>query len=114
MDALMSPERNARLLFESSQARPPSSCASFQNCVMKRTDSTVSLESSTTLPFASTSWPPNDHSSGYVNVGASPKVLPSVWPMGRLAAFSFLPTSWYSFQVFGKLLAPTSSNHDLR
>jgi hypothetical protein len=49
-----------------------------------------------------------------VKVGASPKVLPSVWPIGRFAAFSFLPTSWYSDQVFGKVLAPASSNHDLR
>src|SRR5688572_32874709 len=110
----MSPDRNARLLLLSSHARPPSSCASFQNCVMKRSDSTVSLESSTTLPLGSTSWPPNDHSSGYVNVGASPKVLPSVWPIGCLAALSFLPTSWYSDQVFGKLFAPTSSKYDLR
>ncbi|MNC93875.1 hypothetical protein D3C83_105990 [compost metagenome] len=60
----MSPDRKARLLLVSSQARPPSSCASFQNCVMKRTDSSVSLESSTTLPLASTSWPPKDHRNG--------------------------------------------------
>src|SRR6185436_10584747 len=110
----MSPDRKARLLLLSSQARPPSSWASFQNSTMKRTDSRVSFESSTTLPLASTSWPPKDHRNGYVKVGASPKVLPSVWPIERLAAFSFLPTAWYSCQVVGKLLAPTSSNHDLR
>ena len=43
--------RNARLLLVSSQARPPSSCASFQNPVMNLTDSTVSLVLMTTLPL---------------------------------------------------------------
>ena len=33
---------------------------------------------------------------------------------GRPLALSFLPTSRYSSQVAGNLLAPTSSNHDLR
>src|SRR5262245_570123 len=110
----MSPDRNERLLFESSQARPPSSCASFQNAVMNFTDSSVSFELSNTLPVASTSWPPNDQTTGEVKVGASPMVLPIAGPFGRVAAFSFLPTAWYSCQVLGKLLAPTSSNHDVR
>src|SRR6266487_259649 len=56
------PERNARLLLESSQARPPSSRASFQKPTMNFTDSSVSLLfSSTDLPSASTSFAPHDH-----------------------------------------------------
>src|SRR5215471_21810976 len=112
----MVPERNARLLLESSQARPPSSCASFQKSTLNLTDSTVSLLSSTTLPLASTSLPPHDHRCGSVNAGASPKVWPSVWPSGRPLALSFLPASRRASQVSGNLpfVYPSSSNHDLR
>src|SRR5512138_940386 len=112
--AAISPERNARLLLVSSQARPPSSCASFQKPVMKRTESTVALESSTTLPLSSTSRPPHDQRYGYQNAGASPKVWPSVWPIGWPLALSFLPASRYFSQVSGNALWPTSANHDLR
>ena len=63
--ALIVPDRKARLLLESSQARPPSSCASFQKPVMNFTDSIVSLLLSlTVLPSASTSRPPHDHRKG--------------------------------------------------
>src|SRR6516165_5915336 len=82
--ALMVPDRKARLLLVSSQERPPSSCASFQKGTMNLTDSSVSFESSTTvLPSASTSLPPQDQRYGYVNAEASPKVWPSVCPSGR-------------------------------
>src|SRR5215510_1037446 len=86
-------DRNARLLLVSSQASPPSSCASFQKAVMNFTDSTASFVLIATFPLVSTSLPPHDHRNGYVKVGASPNVWPSVWPMGRPFAFSFLPTS---------------------
>jgi len=51
---------------------------------------------------------------GYQNPGASPKVWPAVWPIGKPLAFSFLPTSRYSCQVLGNSLAPTSAKSDLR
>src|SRR5215510_6764970 len=100
--ALHVPDRKARLLLESSQASPPSSWASFQKATMNFTDSTVAgLFRTTVLPSASTSLPPQDHRYGYVKAGASPNVCPSVWPIGRLFAFSFLPASRYSSQVWG-------------
>src|SRR6516162_8755685 len=58
---LIVPERKARLLLESSQARPPSSQQSFQNPTANFTDSIVSLLlSATVLPSGSTSLPPQD------------------------------------------------------
>src|SRR5438105_5619551 len=111
----MVPERNARLLLLSSQASPPGSQHSFQNATANLIDSTVSLLLSTTvLPSASTSLPPNDHRKGYHQPGASPKVWPAVWPIGRPLAFSFLPASRKVSQFSGKLLYPASSSHDLR
>src|SRR6516162_4028661 len=111
----MLPDRNARLLLVSSQASPPSSIVSFHSATANFTDSTVSLVLSTTvLPSASTSLPPQDHRYGYHQPGASPKVCPAVWPIGRPLALSFLPASSNASQVSGKLLYPTSSNHDLR
>src|SRR5581483_271735 len=91
------PDRKARLLLESSQARPPSSQQSFHNASANFTDSSVDLLSSSAfLPDLSTSAPPNDHRSGYQKVGGSPKLWLSAWPMGRPFALSFLPTAWYS------------------
>src|SRR5262249_40470786 len=111
----MLPDRNARLLLESSQASPPSSHASFQNGTANLTDSTVSLLlSATVLPSASTSLPPHDHKYGYQKPGASPNVWPSVCPIGRPLAFSCLPASRKASQVSGNLLRPISSNHDFR
>ena len=79
----MVPERKARLLFESSQASPPSSQASFQKATKNFTDSTVSFElMATVLPSAWTSFPPHIHMAGYQKVGASPNVWPAVWPIG--------------------------------
>src|SRR5712692_5774010 len=110
--AQIDPDRNARLLLESSHARPPSSCASFQKATMNFTDSIVSLEFRTTLPWVSTSAPPQDQRYGYENAGASPKVWPMVWPIGRPLAFSFLPSARYSSQVAGNFVTPSSANHD--
>ena len=57
----MVPERKARLLFESSQASPPSSQASFQKSTANLTDSRVSFElMATVFPSRSTSLPPHD------------------------------------------------------
>ena len=57
--AAISPARKARLLVVSSQARPPSSQASFQKACMNFTASTASLLSNTTfLPVWSTSEAP--------------------------------------------------------
>src|SRR5258708_39318965 len=113
--ALMVWGRKARLLLVSSQASPPSSMVSFHKATASLIDSTVSLLLSTTvLPSASTSLPPNDHRKGYHQPGASPKVWPAVWPIGRPLAFSFLPASRKVSQVSGKLLYPASSSHDLR
>src|ERR1700754_3080207 len=107
----MVPERKARLLFESSQARPPSSKASFQKPTAYLTDSTASLLLSTTvLPSASTSLPPHDQRKGYHHPGASPKVWPAVWPIGRALALSFLPASRNVSQFSGKVSWPTSAN----
>src|SRR5215470_13376530 len=91
--ALIVPDRNARLLLESSQARPPSSTASLYQAVENFTPSIISLELIATLPSFSVSLPPKAHIMGYQNDGASPKVWPAVWPMGYPFAFSFLPTS---------------------
>src|SRR5437773_9381482 len=112
----MLPDRKARLLLLSSQARPPSSIVSFHNGTANLTDSRVSLLfSATVLPSASTSLPPHDHRYGYHQPGASPKVCPTVCPNGRPAAFSFLPAVRYSSQVCGNLPSwPTSASHDLR
>src|SRR5213078_260332 len=108
-------DRKARLLLVSSQASPPSSIVSFHRATANLIDSTVSLLFSTTvLPSASTSLPPNDHRKGYHQPGASPKVWPAVWPIGRPLAFSFLPASRKVSQVSGNLSYPTSANHDLR
>src|SRR3954470_77562 len=90
----MVPDRKALLLLVSSQANPPSSMVSFHRATANLIDSTVSLLFSTTvLPSASTSLPPNDQRKGYHQPGASPKVWPTVWPTGRPLAFSFLPAS---------------------
>src|SRR5262245_41466462 len=91
--ALIVPDRNARLLLESSQARPPSSTASVYQAAENFTPSIISFELIATLPLASTSLPPNAHIMGYQNEGASPKVWPAVWPIGKPLALSFLPTS---------------------
>src|SRR5438874_1653083 len=112
--AEISPDRKARLLLVSSQAKPPSSQASFQNDVIHLTESTVCLLSSTVLPALSVSAVPKFQSSGYDHAGASPKVWPSVCPMGWPFFFSFMPRSRYSSRVLGGALAPTSANHDLR
>src|SRR4029077_7136427 len=99
----MVPERKARLLLVSPQASPPSSSASFQKSAMNFTESTASLELSTTvLPSASISLPPHDPRYGYVKDGASTEVWTRVCPAGWPAAFSFLPTARYSSQVAGK------------
>src|SRR6266536_3028969 len=71
--AAISPAWKARLLFVSSQARPPSSQESFQNDCMNLTESTAPLLLSTTfLPVLSVSAPPKAQSIVYVKVGASP------------------------------------------
>src|ERR1700730_3603136 len=111
----MVPDRKARLLLVSSQASPPSSQASFQSATANVTDSMVSrLFSTTVLPSASTSLPPQDHKFGYHQPGASPNVCPAVWPIGRPLAFNFLPASCTASQGSGEVLCPTSSTHDLR
>src|SRR6266700_7650195 len=111
----MVPARKARLLLVSSQASPPSSQASFQSPTANLTDSMVSrLFKTTVLPSASTSLPPQDHKYGYHQPGASPNVCPAVWPMGWPFALSFLPASSNASQFPGKVLYPSSSNHDLR
>src|SRR4030095_636802 len=112
--ALISPARNARLLLVSSQAKPPSSQASFQNAVIHLTDSTVSLPRRRARPCLSVSAPPKFHTSGYAHAGASPKVWPSVWPIGCPFFFSFMPSWRYSSSVLGGAVAPASANHDLR
>src|ERR1051326_7575209 len=111
----MLPDKKARLLLVSSQASPPSSQASFQSPTANLTDSTVSgLFSTTVLPSASTSLPPQDHKYGYHQLGASPNVCPAVWPIGRPLAFSFSRASCRETQASGKVWRPLSSNHDLR
>src|SRR5215471_17824027 len=113
--ALISPAWNARLLLVSSQARPPSSQASFQKAWRNFTDSSVPFELiATFLPLASTSAPPKSQRNGYAKVGGSPKLWPSACPIGLPLALSFLPTSRYSSHVFGNSLAPISLNHERR
>src|SRR3990170_1119062 len=90
---LNSPARNARLLVVSSQPKPLSSHASFQNAWRNFTDSSVAFELMTTFfPLSSTSAPPKSQSSGYEKVeGSRPR--PSDCPTGLPFAFIFLPTS---------------------
>src|SRR5690348_8127426 len=110
-----SPAWKARLLLLSSHAGAPSSQASFQKAVIHFTASSAPLPFSTTLrPDASVSAPPKVHRIGYVHAGASPKVWPRVWPIGRPFFLSAVPILRYSSRVFGGWLAPTSANHDLR
>src|SRR5262245_3721742 len=99
--AEISPARKARLLLVSSQAKPPSSQASFQNAVIHLTESTVFGLSRTLLPALSVSAVPKFQSRGYDQAGASPKVCPSVCPMGCPFFFSLAPRSRYSSRVFG-------------
>ena len=100
---------------ESSQPSPPSSQASFQNAVIHFTASMVFLEFSTTfLPVLSVSTPPKVHRSGYDQVGASPYVWPSVWPMGLPFCFSAAPIFRHSSSVLGGWVAPTEANSDFR
>src|SRR5205814_10175929 len=102
--ALIVPDRKARLLLVSSQARPPSSIVSFHRATANFTDSTVTLLlSATVLPSASTSLPPQDHRYGYHQPGASPKVWPAVWPSGRPLTLSFLPASRSLSSVSGNV-----------
>src|SRR5207244_11770718 len=109
MVAEMVPDRNARLLFESSHARPPSSQASFQNPTANFTDSIVSLELRATVrPSLSTSLPPHAHMNEYQNTGASPTVWPAAWPIGYRVTLSFVPTSPSSCYVLGTSSASTS------
>src|SRR2546426_2565959 len=113
--AEISPAWNARLLFVSSHASPPSSQQSFQNACMNFTAAMAPLPLITTfLPDLSTSAPPKSQRSGYAKVGGSPKLCPSAWPTGLPLAFSFLPTSRYSSHVFGNSLMPSSLNQDRR
>jgi hypothetical protein len=57
----------------------------------------VPFELSTTFfPLGSVSAPPNVHVNGYVHAGASPKVWPSVWPIGLPFFFSAIPIFLYS------------------
>src|SRR6476620_2096859 len=99
----MVPDKKARLLLVSSQASPPSSMVSFHRATANLIDSTVSLLfNATVLPSASTSLPLNDHRKGYHQPGASPKVWPAVWPIGRPLAFSFFPASRSLSSVSGK------------
>src|SRR5919106_2481779 len=113
--ALSSPAWNARLLFVSSQAAPPSSQASFQNACMNFTDSRAPLLlMATFLPVLSTSAPPKSHSSGYEKVGGSPQLCPRAWPTGLPLALSFLPTWRHSSHVLGNSLTPISACQDLR
>jgi len=63
--AEISPAWNARLLFVSSHARPPSSQHSFQNACMNFTDSTAPLLlMATFVPLGLVSAPPKHHSIG--------------------------------------------------
>src|SRR4030081_85632 len=105
--ALIVPDRKARLLLESSQARPPSSWASFQNAVKNFTDSIVYFELRlTVLASASTSRPPHATKWGEATAGASPRLRAGLCPRGRSLALSFLPASRYSSQVSGNLVTP--------
>src|SRR5262252_1599692 len=100
----MLPDRNARLLLESSQARPPGSQASVQNGTAALTDSTVALLSSATvLPSASTSLPPQDQSHGYQKPGGSPNEWANAWPIGRPFALRILPAARSLSQLSGNL-----------
>src|SRR5205814_7742340 len=112
--ALISPPRKARLLLVSSQARPPSSHASFQNAFMNLTASIAPLLSRAVFPLLSVSMPPKFHSRGYAQAGASPKVCPSVWPYGWPFFLSFVATARRSSYVLGNVVAPTSASHDFR
>src|SRR5207244_10161368 len=113
--AEISPAWKARLLLVSSQARPPSSQESFQNDCMNLTESTAPLLLSTTfLPVLSVSAPPKAQSIVYVNVGASPKVWPSVCPYGLPFFFSAGKSLRASSQVLGNSLAPASFSQDFR
>src|SRR6516164_3705396 len=103
----MVPARKARLLPESSQAKAPSSQASFQRPTANLTDSIVpGLLSTMVLPSASTSLPPHDQRDGYQNAFASPNACASVWPIGRPLAFNVLPASRHSSQVSGYFSGP--------
>src|SRR5215471_4843679 len=113
--ALISLAWKARLLLVSSQASAPSSQASFQKLVIHFTASTVFGELMTTFyPEGSVSIPPKAHVRGSVQVGASPKVWPSVWPTGLPFFLSAIPILRYSSRVLGGPLAPTSANQERR
>src|SRR5438552_18803502 len=89
----ISDDRNARLLVESSHARPPSSKTSFQRTLLNITASTVFLLSSATVfPSFCTSIPPHIHTSGYHHLFGSLIECPKAWPKGLPLAFMARPT----------------------
>src|ERR1700730_8932902 len=101
---------HALLLLTSVQPSTSSSMQSLKNLRAKSTARAVSSESMTTvLPSSSTSCPPYDHNSGYIQPWLAPKPWPSSEPNGWSLAFSFFPTSYSSSQVSGNFLTPTSA-----
>src|SRR4030081_2684936 len=87
----MLPDRMARLLLVSSQARPPSSIVSFHKATANLTDSSVSLLFSTTvLPSASTSLPPHDHRVGVPPARRVAEGVPGGLPVRVPGSLQFL------------------------
>src|SRR5438093_13653195 len=108
------PARNARLLRESSQARPPSSRQSFQKATVNFNASIVSLLLMTTLPLSSISAPPKHQVIGYAHWLGSPRLWPKAWPIGRPFFLSAVPTFLSSSHVSGNFAAPSSLNQSSR
>src|SRR5262245_11137489 len=108
------PARKARLLLESSQARPPSSRQSFQNATVNFNASTISFELMTTRWFLSTSAAPKHHVTPYAQLLGSPRLWPNACPMGRPCFLSCVPTRRSSSQVSGHLVRPASLNQSSR
>src|SRR6267378_5468321 len=107
--------KNALLLFTSVQPSTSSSIVSLKKRRQKSTAAAVSAESiSTVLPSLSTSRPPYDHSSGYIQPWLSPKPWPSSKPNGWPFFLSSRPADSRSSQVSGNLVSPTSLNQSVR
>src|SRR5689334_9164105 len=101
------PSRNALLLLGSSHDSVPGTNVAYSSFAYSSAFSVSGL-SITTLLFASTSLPPNDHTSHWHHVLASPVALPSAKPGGVFFSLSALQSFRKPSVSFGNVSKPAA------
>src|SRR6476660_7321204 len=101
------PSRNALLLLGSSHDSVPGTNVAYSSFAYSSAFSVSGLLI-TTLLFASTSLPPNDHTSHWHHVFASPVALPSANPTGVFFSLSALQSFRKPSVSLGKLSNPAA------